>query len=233
MKKNNIAAILMISIAFLSCKKDKKSPVGLLGPNFANVINSIVTPAILDSLKKGGLPINPGLTPANIDGIYLLSPDYCIYDNTNTYVGSTFSDELEKFSNQNTEAYSVAYAYNQGDGSEVGVDNRATYISGTGNLFTVYAQALDTLDGVPSVDLRVMSGELTTGGIKNLYQGVYIVSKGNDPNGDVAPIGTTRVVKDGDGFSQTEATFSISPVKIQTARNKRPLQMTIGAAGKH
>lgn len=217
-------AALVLTAVITSCKKDKKTtPVGALGTSYPNVLNTIVTPAIIDSFKVHGMVINPGLTPPTVNGIYFFSPDYCTFDNSGSdQAGDTFSDELVRFSNQNNTLYSISYAYNQGNGSEVGIDNSATYLSGSGNFFTIYAQARDTTSGIATIDLRLVSGELGNGGIKNMQEGLFLVSKGPDPGGIIVPVGTTRIFKDNDGFSETQTSFSLNAFqlnKLNRARN--------------
>ncbi|HZY39969.1 MAG TPA: hypothetical protein VFE53_25115 [Mucilaginibacter sp.] len=211
--------IVMVSIAFTSCKKSKKtSPVGALGPNFPYVLNTIVTPAILDSLENHGLEINGGLTPALVNGIYLFSPNEVSYDSSDGYyAGQIIDDYKYQFSEQNNDAFTINMKYKDitAVGTNTGSANGATIISGNGNSFTVYAQAQDTTQGVYSVIIQVISGQLASGGIKNMQLAYYEKSKGSDPNNLVVPVGTIRIFKDEDGFSQTQSTFSVDPNKVQ------------------
>jgi len=229
-----VFAMIILSVAISSCKKSKKTtPVGPLGPNFPYALNTIISPAILDTLEAHGLAVHQGLTPATVNGIYLLSPDSCTFDNSGSnQAGDIFDEELFQFSNQDNGAFTISLAYNQGSGEEVGVDNKATFISGTGKQFTIFAQAKDTTDEIPSVELRVETGTLTTGGITNLQEGLYLVSKGSDPDNDLIPVGSTRIFEQEGGFSPTQTTFAVALGKIQSL-NQNHLRIGSSSAAKH
>jgi hypothetical protein len=225
---------LMVAVAsFTSCKKSQKTtPVGPLGPNFPYALNSILTPAILDSLENHGLVVNAGLTPATVNGIYSFSPDLCTFDNSsNNSAGSLYDDYDFDFTNQNNANASIDFVYKDvADGAtDNGAAIGATLISGSGNLFTVYAQAQDTTQTVVSTTILLVSGEVTTGGIKNMQLGVYEKTKGPDPNGDVVPVGTTRIFKDQDELSITLSTFAVNG-KHKPVIDFKPLRAILSTA---
>jgi hypothetical protein len=223
-------ATVIISVIFLSCKKDKK--IGALGPNFPYAVNSVITPAMLDTFTKHGLPINSGLNPPVINGIYREGPTYCLFDNSQLGIqGDTVNDEKFKFSDQNTSTFTLNIAYKDSSG-EFGTDNNATFISGSGNLFTIFALLKDSLSGAGDVQLRVISGEIATGGIKNLFEGLYIESRGYDVDGEIAEEGTFRIFKDADGFSPSESSFSTVAAVLHKPRSNKQQFIFTGAAGK-
>jgi hypothetical protein len=216
--------VIIPAAFFASCgkKNEKTSTVGALGANYPNGLNSFMTPAILDTLKSHGMAIHAGLTPPSANGIYLFSPDSCTFDNSGeNAAGTLFDAYLFQFSNQNSTAGTIDFAYTDSDnpGSEVGFGYNATYISGTSGSFTIYAQVKDTLstgdETVITLADEVVSGTIVQGGIQNMQLGLYSAQKSGDPNNEAVPVGTTRVFLDEDGFSQTESTFSIQPGKIQ------------------
>ena len=214
-KLKSLIAMAIIGCTFTACNKDKKStPVGPLGANYPEILNTIITPAILDSLESHGTIINAGLTPATVNGIYLISPLYCQYDNSGDgYMGRTIDNYEYKYSNQNNTNFSIDLNYSDktGGGNDVGSDSTATYISGSNNLFTTYAQTTGIDTGIPYTSLQVISGQVTTGGINNFQLSFYLVSKGSDPTNVLASVGTIRIFKDDDGISPTQATFSSLP----------------------
>lgn len=212
----NIAiAAGIVCIAFASCKKDKGGNNNKLGSTFPQGVNNVITPDVLSKLKAAGATVNDGLTPPTVNGIYLLHPTYCAYDNSSDNAqGSIFDDYRFKFSSQNTSAFTISAEYKDIDsGTDFGADNSATYISGTGNLFTIYAQTTGTEDGISNTQLQLISGEISANGVKNLQLTVYLTSKGNDPDGELAAVGTTRIFNDQDGSSETQTTFSVAPKK--------------------
>jgi hypothetical protein len=204
-------ATIIVSVAFTSCKKSKKvAPVGPLGANYPYILNSIITPAILDTLQKHGLHVHAGLTPAIVNGIYLLSPDECLYDNTGDYsVGEDIDDYKYQFSSQDNTTYTVSVAYTDvTSNNDSGSDNAATYISGTGTSFTIFAQAQGTLSGVSYTTLSVFSGILTSGGIQDFQNGLFLKSKVGDADNEVvAPVGTIRIFENPD-LSATQTSFA-------------------------
>lgn len=218
MKKTNtllITAGLMILIC-ASCKKSTTvTPTGKLGTNYPEALNAIVTPAMIDTLTSHGIAINDGTTPPVVNGEYLLAPDECIYDNSSANAGKIFTSYLYQFANQDNSKYSLTVNYSNAivGGDDSGTDGAATYISGNSQLFTIFAQVTGSINGVTYTELQVLSGQLQTGGIKNFQWGYLMVSKSSDPGDkNVVPVGTIRLFKDQDGFSETQTTITLNSV---------------------
>jgi hypothetical protein len=227
-----LVLIAIISIAFTACKKKSSSPVGALGANYPYALNNIITPAIIDTFQSHGMAINAGLTPPSANGIYLLSPDYCIFDNSGyNQKGTIFADQAFKFANQNnaTSTIDLAYKANGSTGVEVGNGSGLIYITGAGNVFTIYAQSHDTTNNVTSVLVQLISGQIGTGGIVNMQYAFYVESKGNDPTNIVVPLHTTRIFQDKDNLSATQSTFSAIQKQINGTSS---LSLFISAAQK-
>ena len=194
-------ALLAIPVLLLSCKKEKKTTPG---NNLPSVINTIVTQAQIDTLKKHGAIINEGTTPPTVSGAFLLSPDVCSYDNSGgNFSGTTFDDYVYKFSNQNTAKFTVRVDYDDLSGGDTGADSTATYISGNGKLFTIFTQSSGVESNISYTNLEVISGEIATGGIANLQITDFLKSKGADPNNSLEPAGSTRIFYDSDMLSAT------------------------------
>jgi hypothetical protein len=206
-----ILVILVFSCTLISCtKKQDNKPAdnnALPAP-----VNSVITAAIIDSLQKHGAIINKGTTPPTINGIFLIHPDVCTFDNSGGgFAGSTFDDYKYKFSNQSKTAYTIRVDYiDVNFPAEVTSDSVATYVSGHDNLFTIYSSFNTSKNGVNFVILHVLSGEIASGGIKNFQNSTYIVSKDADPNHYVEPQGATRVFYDSDLFSEVQMYFNES-----------------------
>jgi len=228
MKKLNLFFIAAIAVAFAvsSCGKGEKVKPATkpkLGDNYPTILNSIVTSDMIDTLKKHGLVINAGTTPPIVDGVFLLAPDLCIYDNGAPSAGKLFTNYEYQFLNQDNSKYTLTVNYSNAivSGGDSGTDGSATYIAGHGSFFTVFAQVTGTLSGVTYKELQVLTGELTLTGLKNFQWAFLMVSKTDDP-GDhkVAKVGTIRIFNDKDGFSEKQATFttdSFSQNLIQNA----------------
>jgi len=221
-----VFAMIILSVAISSCKKSKKTtPVGPLGPNFPYALNSLITPALLDTMENDGLVVNPGLTPATVNGIYLLSPDSCTFDNSvNSGAGTLYADLLFQFSNQNNSTSTIDFVYKtvNGTDSENGAANDGSIVSGGGMSFTIFAQDRDTTEGVASVLLFITSGQVVSGGIKNMQFAFYVKSKGPDPNGYVVPVGTFRIFDNEGGLAATQSSYSIKTKPIQSLRARAP-----------
>lgn len=220
--------LLLFPLLFLACKKEKKdeTPTGPLGPKYPMVVNNVITPEILESLKKNGMTINSGTTPPSINGVFLFSPAYCTFDNSgNSRQGTYFNDYKVQFKNQNTTDYTVSMEYKElSNGTDKGGDNNATYISGENNLFTVFSQSKGKSNNINYVALDVISGEAVGGSMKNLVWSKYMVSKeGDDANIILVPVGTTRIFTDKDGLSASQNTFDMLPDQFKSLLKKASL----------
>lgn len=223
--------LFLFALLFVACKKENKDevPIGPLGPKYPQVINNVITPEIMESLKKNGMTINSGTTPPTLNGVFLFSPAYCSFDNSgNNLQGSYFNDYKLQFKNQNTNNYTVSMEYKDvNDGTDSGGDNNATYISGENNLFTVFSQVKGKSGSVNYVALDVISGEAAGGSMKDLIWSHYLVSKeGDAANIFLVPVGTTRIFTDKDGLSGSQNTFDVLPERLQTVVKKSLLIST-------
>lgn len=212
--------LLLCPLVMAACKKNKSddTPAGPLGPNYPQALNNIVTPAIIDSLKKDGMVINAGLTPPAINGIFLFSPTYCIFDNSgDNRKGDYFDTYKLQFQNQNTTQYTVSFSYKDVNSNlNSAADNNATYISGQNNLFTVFAQSKGVERNINYTSLDVVSGQAQNGSMKNMVWSHYMVSKEGDAGNTIlVRVGSTRIFNDQDGTSDSQTTFDAMPVKVQ------------------
>ncbi len=195
-----------------------------LGVNFPTVINTVLTPGILDTLKSHGSVINDGLTPPSLNGIYLVDPNYCTFDNSgDNRAYSLFDSYKYQFYNQNNATYAIQVNYKDINGGDAGSDVSSTYISGSGTLFTIYAQTTGIEDGINYTSLQIISGQIGALGVTNFQLSDYLVSKGDDSSGVLEPVGSTRIFTDEDGLSDTQTTFSIKAKQVQTVGQGKSL----------
>lgn len=205
--------------------------------NFVEPIQKIVTPAILDSLKKYGVPINEGLTPPRIDGVFFRSKTVIINSNLepdkkdlNTKI---FADNKYKFYDQSegNTVINVDFRTYDSQGSDLGAGASGVrgFVSGSGNKFTIFIEMNGKSEGtmkngcsyrVSDKTLQVYSGEIAPNGIVNLITSFYMKEKGPDPCGAIVDVGATRAFKDLDGFSERVSSFRIIESTVLT--NSRP-----------
>ena len=205
-----VLLFIVLTSVFISCKKDDApSPVNnddvLPAP-----ISNFVSQSMIDSLRAAGATINDGTTPPAINGIYLMTPDSCIYDNNNpASVGSLFSDYKFQFTNQDNAAYTLDVAQKAIPSGAVSSTPVYSFISGNGNKFSVFIIRTTTLSGVPVQQFNVLSGTVAAGGIQGFQNTLYMRSKeGDETNTLTVPAGTIRVFVTGaPGLATTSASF--------------------------
>jgi hypothetical protein len=215
-------------LAIASCKKGGRESPATLGNSYPAALNSVITPAILAALQSDGAVIHDGLAPPVVNGIYLLHPTYCIFDNSGQgAVGFVFDDYKLAFSNQNNAAATISFDFKDVGGTDAGATATGTFISGSGNNFTVFSKNTATTSGVSNVRLTIVSGMLENGYIQNLQLATYLVSKGADPNDALEPAGTTRIVNDQDGISPVQSTFATPVTIVENTGGAASLTQTI------
>ena len=210
--------IIIKSLAFLllftlsqSCKKSSDNTTSNT-TGFSDSINKIVTPAILDSLKSYGLVVNPGKQPPIINGIYLISPTYCIFDNSIGHdAGYTFSDYKFQFYGQDNTNLTIGLNYK----NMTGTDNASgvgAFVAGNGNFFTAFIDSKGIANGINYEDIMIISGEVTTSGISHWQNALYRKSKGYDPNNTLINVGDCRIftIGSGEGTATKTSTYRVA-----------------------
>jgi len=196
--KRPYLGLLAIAVILVSCSKKKTDLV------LPQQVNSIVSSSTLAKLKQYGTVINEGTTPPDITGVFSMTPNVCTFDNSAEHrTGETFDDYFYKFSNQDNKNFTVRVDFVSGD-IDNGTDTTATFISGKGNLFTVFSQSKGVAYGVDYVTIEVVSGEIDPAGVKNLQITKYLQSKGDDPTPVLTEVGTTRIFSDSDHISERQ-----------------------------
>ncbi len=198
-----IAVLLLSSVLFLNgCKKNDTEP------GLSAKIQQIVPADLLSTMKAQGMPINEGITPPNIEGIFASSPHTLVstYEGDLTTVGSTFNDLVMKFSGQNTADGSVIVDTKSVGSTSTGIGG---FISGSGNKFSLFAEVNVIQGTITAKQIRVFSGEITSTGIKDFYSTLVIKEK-NDPSNLLIGVGKMRIIKDGDGFASKRSSFRLA-----------------------
>jgi hypothetical protein len=145
------------------------------------------------------MTIYRGNTPPNIENSYLVNNNILISSNLDEdKEGSKFLDEYIRFINQ-SKLNVVTFESIQGNSTST---SNSVSISGTYNNFTAYftETTMSKEDNYTCKTTTVISGELTSAGIKNFTYAFLMLEK-NDPNTKLVPIGTIRVFKDSDGLA--------------------------------
>lgn len=196
MKRTNIfAAILFATLITLiaSCSKDDPKP-STPTDTFPAPISSNVSQSMVDSLRNAGATINSGTTPPIVNGIYLMHPDSCIYDNSpGNFANTLFTDYKFRFTNQDNSLFTLLVEQKAIPAGTLSSTPVSTYISGSGNNFSIFILRTITPGGIAVQQYNVLSGTLTAAGIQNLQNTLYVRSKGSDPSGTYPPTGTIRV----------------------------------------
>ncbi|MDR2231604.1 MAG: hypothetical protein LBE56_00610 [Tannerella sp.] len=164
-------------------------------------IHNIIPDEILEKFKGLDIVINGGNNPPNITGSYFISP--LIITKTN-FNGSTSLGRMNMdltFSEQNNTNLTVKVDYTKrylDSGTFLGGDGLGAFITGEGNKFSVFFEANGTSRGGPYKSVEIMSGEITSEGIKN-WQRAYIMTQESSAT---IKVGQGRLNIDSDGFSE-------------------------------
>lgn len=206
MKNLNILSIFLICTTFLlnSCKKKDSAPL------LSTKIQQIVNTDLLNKMKIQGMPINEGLNPPNIEGIFVSNPHTLVstYAGDSYQIGHSFADLTIKFSNQNSKEFSVSIDTKNSGNTATGIGG---FVSGTGSKFSLFAELTITNTSTNSKgkQIRVFSGEITPNGIKDFYSTLVFTEK-NDPKNYFLKVGDMRIIKDGNGLASKVSNFRLS-----------------------
>ncbi|SEI49711.1 hypothetical protein SAMN05216327_10237 [Dyadobacter sp. SG02] len=190
-----LAAILSFAIGFTGCKKDGD----------VVRIQKVVPQKIIDDLKSRGMIINEGTKPPTLDDAYFMSPYELLSPfgpDDDFEVGDEASDYYYKFYGQN-EKNEVLYDYMSAQGGDHG-EAQGAFIAGDGKKFTIFSEETSVSSGIPNKSVTIISGELTSKGIRNFQYAFVIKEKDGDDDDEVlVAVNKGRVWIDGDYISET------------------------------
>ena len=197
-----MAAIMMALVTLTSCVEDDKNDDDkeLNKDGLTEDVLKLLQGGSLEKIKELGMEINGGNKPPNIEGTYLVSPYRTIKSTLpgDSWLNLVMVDATLIFSEQNTSKLTVSTYFEQLSGVEEG-KGTGSFITGSGNKFTVFVKMAKTLNGIPYEAIYVFSGEISSSGINN-YQNVYIVTKENQYT--TLPEGEARLNIDDDGLAE-------------------------------
>lgn len=215
-KKNLVlnATILFLALmlSFSSCKKDDPET------EFSEEIQNLVPDSLLQSIRDLGMPINEGLTPPNIENIYLASPLVLVSSNINGDTpGKVFLDFKVEFSDQNSDDLTVKVSYVNGSEEGTGL---GSLVSGSGNDFSVFVKMTATSHESDADLLLIISGTKANAGIKDLYYSIFMLNDYGDLSGYWIENGEGRILYDYDGDSPIiESLTSINKENSESIRS--------------
>ena len=200
--------VLCALFVMVSCSKSDDNSGGNSGNNKGNnggnngqslnipmEAKAIIPEETLQQIKAQGMPIYEGTNPPNIEGIYLL-------DNLRFHYSS---DPGEKGFTKGDKAVNYKYRFYEQNGVKLKSDYRAlkfgvndiatgsgAIISGSGNNFTVFLNHAAHTEGVKNNDIILISGEITSEGIKDLVLTLTVTEK-EDTNNQIMKVGVYRI----------------------------------------
>ncbi len=203
MKK--ITAFILTSLLFIFISSCKKSKIVTEDGLTQDIVN-LVPGSILKEIKSLGMPINGGDNPPNIENSYIGSPFVLKASNISYDTpGYTYSDYYVKFYNQDNKKLTVSMDYKNGPEEGTGY---GSYIVGDENSFSVFVGVKATEDGGSEAKLvHIISGNITSEGISNLYFANFMIDNYENPNGYWIEDGQGRVIYDSDGISPVITSF--------------------------
>lgn len=193
-----IAMIICVSFMTTSCKEEESDDSEEYDGSIES-IEQFFNSDIVNALNDLGFEFNTGNNPPTIDGAYIASPfileSSSVQGDAN---GTQFLDYFIDFFNQNTSALTVDFTSNNGGQSSNG---SGSFISGEGNLFSVYLKADSTYQGETAKFAYAISGEIAEDGIYNFQFANLMLDDNGDPAGIWISNNTGRLLSDSDGFS--------------------------------
>ncbi|MDN3588732.1 hypothetical protein QWY86_18770 [Pedobacter aquatilis] len=202
--KKHIIYMLIISIGlFISaCKKDNSLVDEINKTEIQKKqIQQIIPDKYLDSLKKLGLTINTGITPANVEGNYAINP--LLLESTNIpkdfKIGYRFNDARVNLTKQDADFNIFLLGKNflaERDTSIV------TAISGSGNDITIYGKVKSTKAGKVAEFAIILTAKLENKTFKGFKYGLICISnKNGETDNTFIKEGQGRVVYESDEIS--------------------------------
>ena len=219
--KNNIRLLIaMVAIIFAaattSCKKNDAviTPTTPLDSTIGlpqAVINQ-VPDSIIQKLKDLGMPINEGIAPPNVEGIYVGSPWKLVASNFDDFeVGHLFTDLRVKFTSQNNNAQEIKVQSKTGTTIS---DDVTAYISGHDSLFSIFVITNNNkIENGDTTDIqqfvRVFSGVKLSSesSIKNLRSALMSLKEIKNTTNAFLKAGQGRLIFDSDLVSDAQTTF--------------------------
>ena len=202
-------------LTIIGCSKsddnngEEKKQVKTSNFNIPAEAKAIIPEKFIGEMAANGMTIHEGTNPPNIEGIYLLDNLKFLYtsDPDDHYFtkGQPAADYKYKFYDQQGVKVKSNYKVLKFGAFDVATGSGAI-ISGSGNKFTVFLSHAANTEGVKNNDITLISGELTSQGIKNLVY-VLTVTQKDDSNNKIMKVGTYRIFTHYESIAQKQTTY--------------------------
>lgn len=193
-------------VAHLEIKDKVKGRVGMckvVVKSQQERIDEILPPDQVQIIEDLDMPINKGTNPPIINGCYLASP--YVLSRTNIaddfQIGYQFADFTVLFYDQDNTTFNIKLKGWHANSLSTSIETSIT--SGSDNKFTIYGKVRsDEIDNPSAYTIQavIYSGEYDNGVIRN-FKKAFVMLEKNDPEDKYMPVGSARVVEDGDGIS--------------------------------
>ena len=157
----------------------------------------------IDAIEALGLTINLGDNPPNIEGTYRMSPGQLqatSVPNDPVQPGAVGFDTNFTFFDQNNSSLTVDLDLVEDNGSTS--QGSGSFISGSGQLFTVFFVTETTIGGFVADSTITISGVVNSSGIENLQFAAFALDHRDAPENIFIPENTGRLFIDPDGLSE-------------------------------
>ncbi len=189
---------LAVFAALSGCKQASTAP-----PTLEESVNSILPPALVDTLKRLGMVFNDGGNPPNLEGNFYANKKRLIGSNVaSDTLMKPFGNMSMKFSGQ-TSDHHIRFESKQGVSAAEGY---GAIITGTDDRFTVYVKGTlsstrhDTT--ITAETAMCYSGRIDADGIHDLMNSLLFTRKDiPDPTGILLKVGQGRVIIEADSLA--------------------------------
>lgn len=196
MKKIKFLLICSLVLSLASCSSDDDSDGGFDGST--GDIQDFVGPELYDIMTDLGLTIHTGNTPPTLQGGYYMEP--CILSASNVEsdnIGSTFAAQTFYLTNMNLSTLTIDYS---GSGGSQSDDGSGSFISGSGNNFSIFLTITSEISGYEADTLYVLSGTDDGDGFIDFQLAVFMKDNFGNPGGVFIEDNKGRIFVDGDNF---------------------------------
>ena len=193
MKKALITSYFVLAIyAFLFTSCDETLTL-------SKDIKNIVPESTLTKITDLGMPIHKGEKPTTLTNYYKASPFILKSSNIPAdNIGRSFADYNFRLYDQDNANLSIKLDYLNGPESGTGLGG---FISGSGNDFSVFVKVHSKSSGTEADLIHIISGTITTNGIKDLYFANFMLNNNGNPGSVWIENEQGRIIYDSDGMS--------------------------------
>ncbi|MCL1957347.1 MAG: hypothetical protein FWF63_08490 [Fibromonadales bacterium] len=168
------------------------------------LVPNTVIPDDIKTKFEDKMPIYSGTEPPDIIGKYVDSRNIIIGSSLNAdsnwvSTGGDFADLYFAFTEKSGRIY---YKSKQGDVAYGNSEDVTVDVVGQGDNFTAYFIEVGKSNDIDIKQSVVISGTMTSEGIKDFYFSFIMLEKGPDPDKKLVPVKTYRIFKDSDGLAE-------------------------------